>query len=89
MKTNIATKLGLSLFALGLGVAPTLAETTAPPAKPAHAKPMHAKAGKPAKAAPLSATEQLNADSLAAAQANKEYVPAPAAAPAPMKSNKM
>ena len=87
MKTNIATKLGLSLFALGLAVAPAMAETAVKPADmPAH-KGMHAKAAKPA---PLSAADQLNAQSLSAAQAGKEYMPVPAASPAaaPMK-NKM
>ena len=96
MKTNIATKLGLSLFALGLAASPVMAQTAAMPAEmpahkgmpahkamPAH-KDMHAKAAKPA---PLSATDQLNAQSLSAAQAGKEYMPVPAASPAaaPMK----
>lgn len=96
MITKLATKLCLSLVALGFVVAPALAATdmTAMPATPAHKampatpahKAMHAKAGKPAMEPKLSATDQLNAQSLAAAQAGKEYMAPPAAAPAaPMK----
>ena len=90
MNTNIATKLGLSLFALGLAVAPAMAATAVMPADmpahkamPAH-KGMHAKAAKPA---PLSTADQLNAQSLSAAEAGQEYMPVPAASPAaaPMK----
>lgn len=85
MKTSLVTKIGLSLFALGLCAAPTLAQAQATaPEKPAHAKTTHpktthtktthtkkthsTKASHSAKAAPLSSTEQLNAQSLAASQ---------------------
>ena len=118
--SKFATKLALSLFALGLAAGPSLAATTTPVkpahskathAKPAHGKTMHAKSshgkamhakahakalhakpahikhvsmhgpthtkvGKPAKEAPMSATEQLNAQSLASAQGGKDYAPA-------------
>ena len=87
MMTKLATKLCLSVVALGFVAAPALAATdmTAMPAMPAH-KTMHAKAGKPAMEPKLSATDQLNAQSLAAEQAGKEYMAPPAAAPAaPMK----
>ena len=86
MMTKLAAKLGLPLFVLGLAVAPAMAQTApaapAPAAKAAPAK--AAKAAKPA-AKVESATDKLNAQSLSAAQAGKEFNPAaaaPAAAPA-------
>jgi len=79
MMTKFATKLGLSLVALGLAAAPALAADTATPMKHdamAH-KAIHAKKGTPAHD---SMADQLNAQSLSAAQAGTVFTP-PGAAP--------
>jgi Spy/CpxP family protein refolding chaperone len=74
---TIAAALGLAALALTSGTA--LAQTAAPAATPA-AKPAHH---------PMSSKEstvdELNAQSLAAAQAGKDFTPAPPPATAPAK----
>lgn len=80
MMTRFATKLGLSLVALGLAAAPALAAdtTTAPMKHDAMAhKAIHAKKGTPAHD---SMADDLNAQSLSAAQAGTVFTP-PGAAP--------
>ncbi len=98
MTTKLATKLGLSLFALGLAAAPAMAQAPATPAAPAtapakhnpsaHAA-IHAKKGTPAHD---SMADQLNAQSLAASQSGQAFTPpgaAPGAQPVPASQRKM
>ena len=88
---TIAAALGLAALALTSGTA--LAQTAAPAATPA-AKPAHHPMShhpiphttKPVRASSKESTvDELNAQSLAAAQAGKDFTPAPPPATAPAK----